>query len=235
MGSNQAGSAEELALAAIVRSSHDAVIAKTVEGIVTAWNHGAALVYGHTAEQMVGQSIELTIPPEVLEDERARHARVAKCEPESGYRYVRLHADGRPINVVMSMSPVRDNSGQVVGVASISRPVSDQEAAGARFASLLEATPDAMVCVDESGLIVLVNAQVSALFGYGRDELIGMPVEALLPPEVHERHVQHRATSSSDPVLDPWGPVWRFGAAERMVLLSPWKSAWPLMSARPAH
>jgi PAS domain S-box-containing protein len=186
-------SAEESALAAIVRSSHDAVIAKTVEGIITAWNDGAALVYGHTADQMIGQSVELTIPPEALEEERARHARVAEGAHESGYRCVRLRADGRRITVVMSMSPVRDATARIVGVASISRPVSDKESADSRVSSLLEAAPDAMVCVDCTGRIALVNAQVTALFGYSRDELIGASIESLLPEDVRSRHVGHRS------------------------------------------
>jgi PAS domain S-box-containing protein len=103
-----------------------------------------------------------------------------------------LRVDGRPIEVVMSMSPVRDETGLVVGVASISRPVSDKETADTRFASLLEAAPDAMVCVDTSGRIVMVNAQVGALFGYGRDELLGAPLETLIPEDLRNRHRQHR-------------------------------------------
>jgi PAS domain S-box-containing protein len=189
---NRRATAEESALAAIVRSSHDAVIAKTVEGIVTAWNDGAELVYGHTSAQMIGQSVELTIPSEALSEERERHVRVASGVHESGYRCVRLRADGRRIAVVMSMSPVHDDAGRIVGVASISRPVSDKESADARFASLLEAAPDAMVCVDSSGHIALVNAQVSSLFGYSRGELIGTLIEALVPDNVRARHVGHR-------------------------------------------
>jgi PAS domain S-box-containing protein len=188
----QAGAAEEAALAAIVLSSQDAVIAKTVDGIVTAWNDGATLVYGYNAADMLGQSIELTIPSDHLDEERARHARVANGVAESGYRCTRRRADGARIAVVMSMSPVRNGGGQVVGVASISRPVSDKESSDARFASLLEAAPDAMVCVDAGGRIAMVNAQVSVLFGYSRSELIGAPMEILIPAELGDLHRHHR-------------------------------------------
>jgi PAS domain S-box-containing protein len=187
------GTAEAAALAAIVVSSPDAVIAKTIEGIVTAWNDGAAAIYGYTAAEILGRSIELTIPHDALVTERARHARVAQGHAESGYCCVRLRNDGQPIDVVMSMSPVRDDTGTVVGIASISRPVSDQEVSDSRFASLLEAAPDAMVCVDVRGRIAMVNAQVSALFGYDHDELIGAPLETLLPEELRQRHQGHRA------------------------------------------
>ena len=137
--------------------------------------------------------------------ERERHARVASGLSESGYRCVRLRADGNPIDVVMSMSPVRDRGGRVIGVASISRPLSDQESADARFASLLEAAPDAMVCVNASGLITLINAQVTAVFGYSREELIGASLEVLVPDEIRDRHPQHRAAFLQDPKPRPMG------------------------------
>jgi PAS domain S-box-containing protein len=181
------------------------VIAKTVNGIVTAWNDGATAVYGHTAHAMLGRSIEVTIPPESLTEERERHARVASGVSESGYRCTRLRADGTPIDVVMSMSPVRDPTGRVIGVASISRPLSDQESANGRFESLLEAAPDAMVCIDRSGRITLINAQVTAVFGYGREELIGASLEVLVPDEVRDRHPQHRAMFLQDPKPRPMG------------------------------
>lgn len=200
-----ATASEEAALAAIVRWSGDAVIAKDVDGIVTAWNAGAALTYGYTAEQMIGQSIELTIPLEFLTEERARHLRAARGQAESGYRCVRKHADGHSVEVVMSMSPVRDENGQVTGVASISRPVSDRERSDAKVSSILEAAPDAMICVDRTGRIVLVNARVTELFGYSRDELVGELLEILLPEDLRAAHPRHRSTFFADPQPRPMG------------------------------
>ncbi|HTW20476.1 MAG TPA: PAS domain S-box protein [Mycobacteriales bacterium] len=184
--------AEEMAIAAIVRSSHDAVIAKAVDGTITFWNEGATTLYGFDREDILGKNIEVMIPPEYLAIERARHEHVARGEAESGYRCVRLHADGRPVAVVMSMSPVRDENGTVVGLATISRPVSDQETADARYSSLLEAAPDAMVCVDRRGEIQLVNAATAAMFGYTREELVGSPLEILLPESLRDVHRRHR-------------------------------------------
>lgn len=201
----RSATAEDAALAAIVRSSQDAVIAKTVTGIVTAWNDGAVHIYGHTAGQMVGQSIERMIPPDRLLEERARHLRVAEGTAESGYRCQRLRVDGGTIEVVMSMSPVRNAKGQVIGLASLSRPISDQEEADSRFAALLEAAPDAMLCIDAEGRITMVNAQVSRVLGYQRDELIGAPLELLVPEEARQRHESHRAGFIQDPRARPMG------------------------------
>ena len=198
-GAHEDERAEASAFAAIVRSSPDAVIAKTTDGTVTAWNDGAAAVYGYTSEEMLGRSIEVTIESDDLIPERARHARVTAGHPESGYRCTRLRADGSRVAVVMSMSPVRDERGRVTGVASISRPVSVAERDEARFASVLEAAPDAMVFVGRDGRIVAVNGRVGAMFGYEREELLGMTLEILLPGALRERHVAHRGAFMADP------------------------------------
>jgi len=197
-GTPRASSADN-AFAAIVLSSQDAVIAKTVDGVITSWNVGASEIYGYTAEQAVGRSVAMTIRPQDWPSEQARYARVAAGQPQNGVRCVRVRADGRAIDVVLSMSPLRDDDGAVVGIASIARPVSDKERADERFASLLDAAPDAMVCVDTDGLIVVANAQAGAAFGYPRGELVGRPVEMLLPAGLAEPHRLLRAQFALDP------------------------------------
>ena len=185
--------AEDATLAAIVRSAPDAVISKTVDGLVTSWNAAAEKLYGYRAQDMIGRPIETTFPAERVEEERERHARVAAGVAESGFRCTRIHSDGHPVEVVMSMTPVYDGSGRLITIASISRPVTSVERDQARYASLLEAAPDATVCVDRNGRITTANAQTSTLFGYSRDELIGASMEMLLPESVHESHRRHRA------------------------------------------
>lgn len=187
------------ALAAIVNSSRDAVIARTIDGIITSWNEGATLVYGQTADDMVGRSFEAMVPPEAVAEERERHARVAAGAAESGIRLARVGADGRRIEVVMSMSPIYSDEGAVTGVASISRPISATEHHEARFASLLEAAPDAIVCVDATGTIVAVNAEVTQMFGYEREQLLGAELEVLLPEESRSRHVGLRTAFLLNP------------------------------------
>ena len=81
-------------------------------------------------------------------------------------------------------SPLRDASGAVVGTSSITRDLTERNRAHARFRGLLEAAPDAMVCADSGGRIVLVNAQAERLFGYPREELAGQPVEILVPDAI---------------------------------------------------
>jgi PAS domain S-box-containing protein len=197
--------AEDATLAAIVRSAPDAVISKTVDGVVTSWNAGAERLYGYRAQDMIGRGIESTFAPERVAEERERHARVAAGVAESGFRCTRIRADGHLVDVVMSMTPVYDAVGELMTIASISRPVTSVERAQERYASLLEAAPDATVCVEGSGRIVTANAQASKLFGYTRDELIGAELEMLLPEGVHQRHREHRAGFVRQPQVRSMG------------------------------
>lgn len=193
------------ALAAIIRSSPDAVVAKTVDGTITSWNAGAAQVYGHAAADVLGRSFEVLVPPEALAEERARHERVATGVAESGFHAVRLTSDGRRVELVMSMSPVLADDGSVSGVASIARPISANERDLARFASLLEAAPDGIVCVDAEGTIVTVNAQLTEMFGFTREDLVGARVEMLLPEDVRSRHVGLRSSFLRAPQVRTMG------------------------------
>jgi protein-histidine pros-kinase len=197
--------AEDATLAAIVRSAPDAIISKTVEGIVTSWNAGAERLYGYSAEQMIGTPIKAIFPAERVQEEIDRHARVAAGNPESGFRCTRIHADGHPVEVVMSMTPVYDSAGRLMTIASISRPVTSEERAQERFASLLESTPDATICVDLDGRIATVNAQATRLFGYARDELLGANLEMLLPNDLKDRHRAHREAFARDPQIRSMG------------------------------
>jgi len=101
--------------------------------------------------------------------------------------------------VSLTDSPLRDASGTVVGTSSITRDLTARNRADARFLGLLEAAPDAMVCADSSGRIVLVNAQAERLFGYPREELAGQPVEILVPDASQAAHPALRAGYAADP------------------------------------
>ena len=108
-------------------------------------------------------------------------AAVARGERADQYQTRRLRKDGTTVQVSLTLSPIADRTGTIIGVATVARDVTERQRADARFRGLLEAAPDAMVCVDADGRIALVNAQTERLFGYGRDELVGQPVEILVP------------------------------------------------------
>lgn len=181
-----------LALAAIVDSSQEAVIAKDLDGVITAWNPGATLVYGQSAGEMIGRRFETVVPAHALDEERTRHARAADGEASSGFRTSRLRADGNLVEVVMSLSPVRDDQGVITGVASISRPVSNEEREAARSASLLEAVPEGIFFVTVHGVILTANTRGAQMFGYEPAELVGTQIEMLLPLDARPRHLERR-------------------------------------------
>lgn len=116
-------------LAAIVDSADDAIIGKTLDGIVTSWNHGAEVIFGYTAAEMIGQSILKIIPPELQRDEARILQTIARGERIKHFETVRVAKDGRPLDVSLTISPVVDDSGRVIGAAKISRDITQRKEA----------------------------------------------------------------------------------------------------------
>ena len=193
-------------LASIIQSSHDAVIGKTLDQVITSWNPGAERLYGYTAAEATGRHIEMLIP---AEEDREREAEVMAAvglgERVDQYETRRRRKDGTTVEVSLTMSPIADRAGTIIGVATVARDVTERQRANARFRGLMEAAPDAMVCVDRDGRIALVNAQTERLFGYGRDQLVGQPVEILVPDQARGLHPAHRAGYLADPRARPMG------------------------------
>ncbi len=113
-------------LAAIVDSSDDAIIGKTLDSIVRSWNGGATRIFGYTADEMVGRSIVTLMPPDRQHEEPAIVARLSRGERVDHYETVRMRKDGALIDVSISVSPIRDDAGRIVGAAKIARDVSEE-------------------------------------------------------------------------------------------------------------
>jgi hypothetical protein len=192
-------------LASIVRSSHDAIVGKSLDGLITSWNPGAQRLYGYPAEEIVGRPAEVLFAPEERAREAEILARIGRGERVDQYQTRRIRKDGTTVTVLLSMSPIADAAGQILGVATVSRDISDRQRAEAKFRGLLEAAPDAIVGVEPDGRIALVNAQAERLFGYGREELVGQPVEILVPESVRAVHPGHRTGYLADPAPRPMG------------------------------
>src|SRR5262249_45356858 len=135
-------------LAAIVESSHDAIIGKTLDGIILSWNAAAERLYGYAADGAIGRSISLIVPPEELELARSCAARVRTGEGIAALETTRLRRDGPRIPISLTVSPVRDGSGRVVAASLIERDISDRKRAERalveserRFRDLVETLP----------------------------------------------------------------------------------------------
>ena len=116
-------------LAAIVESSHDAIVSKTLNGVITSWNKGAERLFGYAAEEAVGQNITLIIPPERRDEERTIVEQLRRGERVDYFETVRMRKDGSLLDVSLTISPMKDGSGRVVGASKLARDITERKRA----------------------------------------------------------------------------------------------------------
>jgi len=121
------GEESRLRLAAIVASSNDAIIGKTLEGIITNWNDGARRIFGYTEEEVVGQPINILIPPDRPDEEPAIIERLKRGERVDHYQTVRVRKDGQKIDISLTISPIRNSQGQIIGASKIARDITEHK------------------------------------------------------------------------------------------------------------
>jgi PAS domain S-box-containing protein len=123
----KAAEEEQARLAAIVESSPDAIIGKTLDGIITNWNEGATQIFGYSAKEMLGRPISLLIPPDRLEEEARIQDQLKRGESIAPYETVRVRKDQARIDIALTVSPILDASGKIVGAAKIARDITEQK------------------------------------------------------------------------------------------------------------
>jgi diguanylate cyclase (GGDEF)-like protein/PAS domain S-box-containing protein len=188
-------------IASIVASSTDAIIGKTVAGIVTSWNVGAERLFGYSAGEMIGQSIEVIVPPERRYEVRQILDTVARGECVRNLETVRLCKDGRRVDISVSASPVRNAHGRVVEAVTIMREHSAEAvthtrlAGDERFNDIADCAPDLIFTADLDGDLIYVNPSFEYLLGYRVDALAGNCLFALV-------HADDRQALSGWPDLE---------------------------------
>jgi two-component system, LuxR family, sensor kinase FixL len=187
-------------LAAIVTSSDDAIIGKTLDGVMTDWNAGAEAIFGYTAAEAVGQKLALLLPPGQEDEMISMLDRIKAGERIEHYETRRRRKDGTIIDVSLTVSPVWDDAGRLVGASKVARDVSaqrraqaDLEANAAHLRSVLSSIPDAMVVIDGKGIIQSFSTTAEAMFGYSEAEAVGQNVSVLMPSPYREQHDSYLA------------------------------------------
>ena len=173
-------------LAAIVESSDDAIYSEDGNGIITTWNRGAAQLFGYAAAEAIGRPFTMMIPPERRDEEMKILARCHAGDPLHQYETVRRRKDGSTVEVSLTVSPMRDAYGRLIGVSKIARDISGRkqaERATLQLASIVESSDDAIISKDLDGVITTWNRGAQSIFGYTADEAVGRPVTMLMPPE----------------------------------------------------
>src|SRR5262249_12970764 len=168
-------------LASIVECSDDAIISKNLNGIIVSWNLGAQQIFGYTEAEAVGQPITIIVPPELREEAQMILRKTRAGEKVEHYETERLTKDGKRINVSLTISPLRDSAGRVVGASKIARDITDRKRAGEelkkseeKFAKAFHQSPMALSLVSAKTNVYLeVNDTFERLSGYARTELIG--------------------------------------------------------------
>jgi len=167
-------------LAAIVESSNDAIIGKTLDGTVISWNKGAERAYGYSADEMKGKSILCIVPLERHDEIEWILEKVGRGEVIIPYETERINKDGTKIWVSLTVSPVKNTAGDITGASTIARDITDRKKAESalRLAneynrSLIEASLDPLVTIGDDGKITDANAATEKATGYLRGELIG--------------------------------------------------------------
>ena len=127
-----------LLLGAIVDSSDDAIISKDLGGRITSWNQGAERLYGYTAEEAVGKSIMIVVPPHRQEEEREILARLQRGERVDHFETIRRRKDGAQVDVSLTISPLRNRRGEIIGVSKIARDITAQKRAEEAIRTLNE-------------------------------------------------------------------------------------------------
>jgi PAS domain S-box-containing protein len=176
-------------LAAIVESSDDAIASKDLDGIILTWNRGAERLFGYTADEVIGKPITILIPPELHYEETLILGRIRRGEGVDHYETVRRRKDGSEVEVSLTVSPIKDAHGRVIGASKIARDISDRreaERSARQLAAIVASSEDAIVGKDLDGIILTWNRGAERLFGYTADEVTGKPITILIPPERHD-------------------------------------------------
>jgi diguanylate cyclase (GGDEF)-like protein/PAS domain S-box-containing protein len=161
---------------AIIQSSDDAIVGKSLDGTITSWNPGAERIFGYTAKEMLGQPILRLLPHNRVHEESLIMEKIKNGQGVDHFETVRMRKDGSPINVSVTISPIRDEFGQLIGASKIARDTTEQNNANRQLqltASVFTNTAEGILITDRAGKILEVNDAFTRITGYSREDVVG--------------------------------------------------------------
>lgn len=173
-------------LASIVSSSDDAIISKTLNGIITSWNKAATEIFGYTEKEAIGRSISIIIPEESLDEEELILENIRRGEKIDHFETIRRAKDGTEKLVSLTISPVRNKHGKIIGVSKIVQDISAKaihEERRSRLAAIVTSSDDAIISKTLDGIITTWNQAATRMFGYTEEEAIGKHISLIIPKD----------------------------------------------------
>src|SRR5258708_2995842 len=169
-------------LAAIVESSEDAIVSKTLDGIISSWNPGAERVFGYSAKEVIGMPMALLIPPDRNNEEPEILRRISRGERVQDFETLRIRKDRSQVAVSITISPIRDEQGNIVGASKIARDITERRRAKERLKASFKDLNDFNAALDEHAIVgttdpndvlTYLNDKFCAVSKYSREELLG--------------------------------------------------------------
>ena len=177
----------DLYFAAVVNCSHDPIITKDLAGKILSWNRAAVRVFGYGEEEILGQSILRLVPPDFHHEENELQRKLRAGEPIDPYETTWVRKDGGHIPVAVTVYPVRNETGSVIGASKIACDISERlrnDESRFRLAAIVDSADDAIISKDLTGIVTSWNEGAQRMFGYTAEEMVGQPILRLIPEEL---------------------------------------------------
>ncbi|KJC43603.1 histidine kinase [Bradyrhizobium sp. LTSP849] len=193
--------ARERLFSAAVESSDDAIVMQSLDAVITGWNPAAERLYGYSANEAIGQSTAIIVPPDRREQGKDYLARIARGEPIERLETVRLRRDGTPVEISLSLSPIRGPSGEIIGASGSARSLTEERRAERALQQqieerrqLFDTSQDLIMIMNARGHIVQISPSSEAILGYRPGEMIGRSgVDFIHPDHLDQSRAEMRA------------------------------------------
>jgi PAS domain S-box-containing protein len=179
---------------AVVESANDAIITKTLDGVITGWNKAAEHLFGYTAAEAIGQPIDIIVPEDRKAEVRGILNRVGGNETIAQHETVRMRKDGRPLDVVLNISPLKSANGEIIGASKIAHDITEEKQSREKLRReieerqrIFETSQDLILVTDSFGNFVQVSPSVKDILGLSPDDMIGHSATEFIHPDDLER------------------------------------------------